>query len=156
MHSRLRARAHERSGARSDERCSTLHRRGALDAAVLVIGPPHDLSIYALVIYPLVGRLAGHAYPRIPTFGLPCPTTIFTLGMLLLARRPVPWSLFVIPIGWSFVGAVAALELGVPQDLALPAAALIALVTLVLGDPDRGRRVLRGGWFRRRTRLPAP
>ena len=107
------------------------------------------LIVYALLIYPLVGKLVGHAYPRSPTFGLPCPTTIFTLGMLLLAKRPVPWSLFVIPIGWSFVGTFAALALGVPQDLGLPAAVLIALVTLAFGDPNRGLR--RRDWLRRRT-----
>lgn len=40
---------------------------------------------YALIIYPLIGTYLGHGYPRLPTFGLPCPTTIFTFGIFLLA-----------------------------------------------------------------------
>ena len=39
---------------------------------------------YALLLYPVAGGyFLGHAYPASPTFGLPCPTTIFTFGMLL-------------------------------------------------------------------------
>jgi hypothetical protein len=95
-------------------------------------GPRHAAGLalvaYALVGYPLVGWLAGHTYPRTPTFGLPCPTTIFTLGMLLLARPPVPASLFVVPIVWSVIGTAAASELGVLQDYGLPVAALAAVL----------------------------
>jgi hypothetical protein len=39
--------------------------------------------VYALVVYPLLGYWLGHRYPATATFGLPCPTTIFTFGMLL-------------------------------------------------------------------------
>ena len=35
--------------------------------------------LYALIIYPIWGILAGHHYPNMPIFGLPCPTTIFTM-----------------------------------------------------------------------------
>ena len=46
------------------------------------------LFLYALIFYPLLGYQFGHLYPRTPTFGLPCPTTIFTFGMIiLLANR---------------------------------------------------------------------
>ena len=38
---------------------------------------------YALVAYPLLATAFGHAWPARPTFGLPCPTTIFTMGLLL-------------------------------------------------------------------------
>jgi hypothetical protein len=85
------------------------------------------LIAYSLVGYPVIGWLAGHAYPYTPTFGLPCPTTIFTLGMLLLARHPVPISLYVVPIAWSIIGTVAAIELGVIEDYGLPVAAITAL-----------------------------
>ena len=37
------------------------------------------LVAFALVLYPAWSWLAGHRYPAVPTFGLPCPTTIFTL-----------------------------------------------------------------------------
>lgn len=46
------------------------------------------LLAYAFVGYPALGYLLGHRYPYAPTFGLPCPTTIFTLGLLLWMERP--------------------------------------------------------------------
>lgn len=90
------------------------------------------LVIYALVAYPLLGSLAGHAYPRMPTFGLPCPTTIFTLGMLLLAKAPVPASVWVVPFAWSVVGTTAAFQLGVIQDYGLAGAAMAAAAVLIV------------------------
>lgn len=42
---------------------------------------------YALIIYPALGLWAGHGFMKGPMFGVaPCPTTIFTIGMLFLAR----------------------------------------------------------------------
>lgn len=78
---------------------------------------------YALVAYPLLAVLFGHAYPAMPTFGLPCPTTIFTIGMLALLRAPYPRSVFVVPVLWALVGLQAFLVLGVREDLGLLAAA---------------------------------
>ena len=66
------------------------------------------LLLYALIGYPLLGWAMGHTYPRVPTFGLPCPTTTFTLGLLLLARRPVPKAVLVVPMAWSIIGSFAA------------------------------------------------
>jgi Family of unknown function (DUF6064) len=86
------------------------------------------LIAYALLFYPLIGHLSGHRFPAVPTFGLPCPTPIFTIGVLLLARTPLPGFVFVVPVLWSALGTVAALRLGVPQDLGLVAAALAAIV----------------------------
>lgn len=82
---------------------------------------------YALLLYPLVGILAGHDYPALPTFGLPCPTTIFTLGVFAWATKPVPWPLLVIPIAWTLVGTSAATSLGMVEDYALIPAALAYL-----------------------------
>lgn len=89
------------------------------------------LVAYGLVGYPLVGWLAGHRYPMAPTFGLPCPTTVFTLGMLLLARRPVPAALWIVPLGWSAVGSVAAFRLGVVEDYGLLLAGVSTLAVLL-------------------------
>ena len=48
------------------------------------------------------------------------PPTIFTIGLLLLARGTwVVW-LSIIPFLWSLVGLAAALQLGIPEDLELP------------------------------------
>jgi hypothetical protein len=90
------------------------------------------LAAFAMVVYPLWGRLAGHAYPAVPVFGLaPCPTTIFTIGLLLLGTWRVARWLLVIPALWSVVGGSAAVLLGVPQDYGLIAALLVALAFAV-------------------------
>lgn len=89
------------------------------------------LILYALLVYPLLSRLTGHAYPALPTFGLPCPTTIFTIGMLAFLARPYPRLPFVVPILWTLVGSQAAFLLNVPQDTALIAAGLFAAVLMI-------------------------
>ena len=84
---------------------------------------------FALVAYPLIGMIAGQPWPRLALVGVaPCPTAIFTLGMLLLAEGRVPIHLLVLPLLWSLVGGSAAWLLAIPQDLALPAAALLTVV----------------------------
>lgn len=83
------------------------------------------LILYALVIYPLLGRIFGHIYPHSPTFGLPCPTTIFTFGILLWTDKPIPWYVLPIPLVWSLIGLPAAFSLGIREDLALPIAGLV-------------------------------
>lgn len=83
---------------------------------------------YAMLIYPVIGHLLGHGYPRAPLFGVaPCPTTIFTIGLLCLASHPVPWSLWLVPLLWSLIGGTAAWLLGVPEDLGLWIAGLVAV-----------------------------
>jgi hypothetical protein len=93
------------------------------DASGLAAG---IMVVYALAVYPLVGQAAGHLYPAAPTFGLPCPTTIFTLGLLLAAGPQLPKLVLAVPLAWSVVGAVAALQLGMVEDFGLPAAGLVA------------------------------
>jgi hypothetical protein len=51
------------------------------------------LIAYSLA-YPAINALNHSSLLRIPTFGLPCPTTIFTAGVLMLAT-PRCWSLSV-------------------------------------------------------------
>jgi drug/metabolite transporter (DMT)-like permease len=72
------------------------------------------LIVFALVVYPLWSWLAGHPYPATPTFGLPCPTTIFTIGLLAFLVVPYPRSVFIVPLLWCFIGAQAAILLGLP------------------------------------------
>ena len=89
------------------------------------------LIAYALVGYPWLGFMLGHRFPESPTFGLPCPTTIFTIGILLLGRPPVPRSVFAVPVAWALVGSTAAFGLGVYEDLGLLLAAAAAGVAVV-------------------------
>jgi len=83
------------------------------------------LVAYALVIYPLIGYAIGHRYPAAPTFGLPCPTTIFTLGILLCGTSTGVRKLAVIPLVWAVIGSQAAFSLGIWEDLGLTAAAAL-------------------------------
>ena len=91
---------------------------------------------YALIVYPLLGLALGHGYPRSPLFGVaPCPLTIFTLGVLMVARH-APRRLFVVPIAWSGIGGSAAWLLDVPEDFGLIAAGLLTVAVLLARRPD--------------------
>lgn len=86
---------------------------------------------YALVIYPIIGYGLGRIFPSSPTFGVPCPTTIFTFGLLLWADRKVSLSLLIIPVLWSIVGTSAALNFGVKEDFGLFVAATMGTAAIV-------------------------
>ncbi len=75
------------------------------------------LIAYAAIVYPLLGATVGPGYPEMPMFGItPCPVTLFTFGLLMLASGPVPRWMLLIPVIWSLVGGSAAFLLHVPQD----------------------------------------
>ena len=92
--------------------------------------PRHVLAglfiVYALA-YPGLVLLTGLQCPRMPAFGVPCPTTLFTAGVLLAAVPPVPRWVFVAPILWAMIGGSAAVTLGVTPDYMLFVAALAML-----------------------------
>lgn len=95
------------------------------------------LLLYSLIIYPLLGYALGHGYPYSPTFGLPCPTTIFTFAVLLLINGKIPVKLTIIPLIWSVIGFTAALSLGIYEDIGLLAAGLITLLFLIYKEPGK-------------------
>ncbi|MGF1610100.1 MAG: DUF6064 family protein [Kiloniellales bacterium] len=90
------------------------------------------LIAFALLLYPLLGWLAGHGWPQAALFGVaPCPTTVFTLGLLLAIEGRTPLHLVAIPVIWSLIGGSAAWLLGVPEDLVLPIAGFGALALIL-------------------------
>ena len=95
------------------------------------------MAAYSLA-YPFLTMALGHDYPATPTFGLPCPTTILTIGVLLTVQGRVPVSLSVVPILWGGIGGSAALLLEVQTDYVLLASGVLLLVALVLRS-SRGR-----------------
>lgn len=97
------------------------------------------LIAYALIIYPLVGIALGHRYPAQPTFGLPCPTTIFTVGLLLWSKPRVPWLPLVVPLLWSVVGMTAVFYFGVFEDAMLPIATISAPMLVALKNRNERR-----------------
>lgn len=94
------------------------------------------LLLYSL-LYPLLVTIGSHEFPRVPTFGVPCPLALFTTGLLLATGSPAPRWLLIVPILWSAIGGSAALLFGVLPDLMLWVAAaglLAALVAQELGS----------------------
>jgi len=104
-------------------------------------GPRHLAGIllifYALVAYPALAALLGHAHPTSPSFGVPTPLTIFTFGMLLLTRAPYARVLFAVPLFWTVIGTWLAFEIRLREDIGLiVAAALVLTMTPTHDDPD--------------------
>lgn len=88
---------------------------------------------YALVGYPLLGLLVGHAYPRAAVSPLfPCPGIVLTFGVLLFARR-VPRHLLVIPSLWALSGAYW-FSLGMVEDAGLVIAGIVGLLMITAGE----------------------
>jgi hypothetical protein len=98
------------------------------------------LFSYSLLIYPLLGIVFGRGYPNGPIFGLPCPTTIFTLALLSgLEHKPNKVVLIaLIPLLWAMIGTTAAKLFGVTEDymLGVSAAAFVIVHFLSLVRPS--------------------
>jgi hypothetical protein len=90
-----------------------------------------SLIVFALIIYPVLGYFFGHIYPSSPTFGLPCPTTIFTFGFLLLNQKKCPLVILIIPFIWSIIGFMAAFQFGIFEDTGLIVASLLTTFLLL-------------------------
>jgi len=88
------------------------------------------IVVYALLVYPALGMLVGHRYPLMPTFGTPCPTTIFTFGIFCLFPSSIPRFAMAIPVLWAVAGSYAAVGFGVREDLGLLVAAVAAIVAI--------------------------
>jgi hypothetical protein len=57
--------------------------------------------LYALA-YPVIDELTGHYFPAAPVFGVaPCPSAIYTAGLLLWTRPGMPIYVIVVPLVWS-------------------------------------------------------
>ena len=97
------------------------------------------ILLYAILFYPVLGALTGHAYMASPTFGAPCPAVIYTFGILLLAEA-VPLWLLVVPVLWALLGSTAVLTFGVYQDLGLILSAVLAITLVVHGRRRRAER----------------
>lgn len=97
------------------------------------------VAAYALVAYPLIGFMSGQRYPAFPTMGVPCPTVILTFGVLLFFATFLHTRVLILPGIWAIVATSAALQLDVPEDFGLPAAALLALA--MYGGVHRRRHV---------------
>lgn len=90
--------------------------------------------LYALLIYPVIGYCSGRGFPHTPLFGVaPCPTTIFTFGILLWMEQKIPKYILLIPALWSIIGFLAAIYLGIGEDIGLLLAAVIGIPLMLIG-----------------------
>lgn len=92
---------------------------------------------FALVIYPVLGYFLGHVYPHSPTFGAPCPITIFTFGILLLTSSKIHKYLIIIPLLWSLVGLSAAINLKIVEDFGLVIAGILGTTLIFIKDRNQ-------------------
>jgi hypothetical protein len=91
--------------------------------------------LYAMVIYPILGYFLGHGYPKSPGFGVaPCPTTIFTFGLLLWTDKKVAKYILVIPFIWSIIGFSAVIAFGMREDIGLLITALLGTIAIIFKD----------------------
>jgi hypothetical protein len=97
--------------------------------------------LYGLVIYPILGFFLGHRYPQAPTFGVPCPSTIFTFGILLWTTGKLPKYVLAIPFIWSIIGFTAALTLGILEDIGLLVAGLTGTGAIFIKDRINGEEL---------------
>ncbi len=86
--------------------------------------------LYAVAVYPTLGSTLGHHYPAAPSFGTPCPTTIFTFGIFCLIPACIPRFALAIPVLWAVVSSYAAVRFGVTEDLGLLVAAIGTVMVL--------------------------
>lgn len=95
---------------------------GRLGMAVLV---------FALLVHPLLGPLAGRSWTGVELFGLaPDPTALGTLGLLLTSPWRHRWVLALLPLGWCVVSALTYLAMDAPHGLVTPVLGVIAALAM--------------------------
>jgi hypothetical protein len=85
--------------------------------------------VFGGLLYPAAGLAFGLHYPRMPLFGVPCPTTLVTAGWLLAATGSSRFAK-IVPILWCVAAGSAAITLGIRADLALIAAGAVMTIDL--------------------------
>jgi hypothetical protein len=91
---------------------------------------------YAMLGYQLFGYFLGHIYPSYFPFGLvPCPTTIFTFGILLMADKKFPKYYLIVPLVVAMGGFLAVYR-GVLEDLGLIIAGFLATAMIFKSDQE--------------------
>jgi hypothetical protein len=92
---------------------------------------------FAMIGYPVLGYFIDHRYPQSPPFGLtPCPLSIFTFGLLLLADSRVPKWLLAIPFFYA-IGGIMPVSIGVMEDLAMIVGGLAGTALILYRDAHR-------------------
>jgi hypothetical protein len=76
------------------------------------------IFVFALFVWPLVGRLLGRPWLQAEIFGIaPDPTVVATLGVLMAADR-THWELLVVPLLWCAISGATLWAMQSPDALA--------------------------------------
>jgi proline iminopeptidase len=99
---------------------------------------------YAFVVHPVLVAVLGSGYAETQLVGTaPGPTAVATVGLLLLARPPLP-HLLVLPAAWAVLASLSALGQSGYQGGGLVVTAVLAVVALlVVMRRDRARTTFR-------------
>jgi len=94
------------------------------------------LVVYSMAGYLAIEALLGRGYPSSLPFGLaPCPTTVFTLGILLWSEKKPAWYILAIPILYSLSGVIPIWK-GIIEDIGLVASGLTMLYVVSKWDRE--------------------
>lgn len=90
------------------------------------------LWILLVFLYPLIGWTLGHAYPKTCTPMMPCPLTVFALGLVAAAAPKVDKKVFAFLLPWALLGLPKCLgALDCYEDCILFAAGVYGLIVLI-------------------------
>jgi hypothetical protein len=89
------------------------------------------LIFYAVFGYQALEYLFGRGYPQILSFGMfPCPTVIFTLGILLWTTKKIPFYVLIFPVLNALSGFIPAFKIGIIEDIGLIISGLFFMLML--------------------------
>jgi len=90
------------------------------------------IAIISAIILPVIDWQSGVGWTDVRLALLaPGATAGFTLGILMMAKGPIPIHLVIIPVLWALVAGAHAWVLDIPQDYLLPVVGIIALIAAV-------------------------
>jgi hypothetical protein len=92
---------------------------------------------YAIIGYPIIEYFLGRSYSQFLYIGIvPCPTTVFTFGLLLWMAKKLPKYILIIPFIISLDG-ILAIPLGVYEDIGMVIAGLLGTFMIIYRDKTR-------------------
>ena len=91
------------------------------------------LILYAVFGYQALEYMLGRGYPQILSFGMfPCPTVIFTLGILLWTAGKIPFYVLILPLLYALSGFIPVFVIGINEDIGLIISGLLFILMLDL------------------------
>ena len=93
------------------------------------------LIFYGIFGYQALEYILGRGYPEILSFGMfPCPTVIFSLGILLWTGKKFPPYILIFPMIHALSGFIPAFMIGIIEDIGLIISGLLVLSLLSFRD----------------------